>query len=344
MDFASDNRAPAAPAILDAIVEENRRYGAAYGEDEASAEVERMHAALFETEVTAWSVVTGTAANSLALASLCPPWGAVLCHDTAHVTVDECAAPEWMAGGAKLVGVDGPDGKMTPEGLRSALARLSPGSPHSVQPAAISITQPTEVGTCYAIDELDELVGVAREHGLRVHLDGARFANAVCALDVTPSELSWRRGVDVLSLGATKSGAVAAESVVFFDRDLADGFAWRRKRAGQLVSKMRFVAAQLRAWLAEDRWRQLASHANAMADRLATGLSSCDGVGIVFPRQVNMVFAQMATTAVQRLRDRGCAFFDWGPASDGVVRLVTSHATTPDDVDHFVSAVRDVAG
>lgn len=342
MDFASDNRAPADGAILEALAAENARFGAAYGDDDVTEAVTAGLAAMFETELLAYPVTTGTAANALAIAALCPPWGAVFCHRQAHLQVDECGAPEMMAGAVKLLPVDGEDGKIAVEALEAAVGALEVGGPHGVQPAVLSLTQPTERGTCYTHGEIDALVAVAKRHGLRVHLDGARFANAVCASGGSPADHSWRRGVDVLSLGATKSGALFAETVIFFDASSAEGFAWRRKRAGQLVSKMRFVSAQLQAWLSGERWRELAGHANAMASRLGEGLGAIEGVRLAHPVEVNMVFAEMPTPVVKGLRGRGFSFFDWGSGSGSLVRLVTSHATTAESVDALVEATREL--
>jgi threonine aldolase len=241
---------------------------------------------------------------------------------------------------------------MDPAALEALLGRQASPSPHWVQPAVLSLTQPTERGTCYRFEELDALVAIAKRHGLKVHMDGARLANAICSMGGSPADHSWRRGVDVLSLGATKSGALAAEAVVFFapkagssarEPALDEGFAWRRKRAGHLVSKMRFVSAQLKAWLEGDRWRDLAGHANRMAQRLADGLTAIDGVTVAHAVDVNMVFARWPPSVAEGLRERGFAFFDYDFSAEPLARLVTSHATTAESVDALVKAASELA-
>ncbi|MFZ1429171.1 MAG: beta-eliminating lyase-related protein, partial [Geminicoccaceae bacterium] len=236
-DFRSDNVAALAPEVLEALTAANHGTAGSYGADEATRRLAELAGELFETDVAIFPVFTGTAASSLALASLTPPYGAVLCHETAHVQVDECGAPEFFTGGAKLIGLPGADGKLTPAALTAPLAQAEAGGVHHVQPAAVSLTQATECGTVYRPAEIAALADLAHTHGLHVHMDGARLANALAYLGCTPAEATWKAGVDVLSLGLTKNGALAAEAVLFFDRTLATGFERRRKRAGQLASK-----------------------------------------------------------------------------------------------------------
>ena len=273
MNFASDNAAGVAPAILQAIAAANDGFALAYGDDAVTQRVERRLCEIFEREVAVFLVPTGTAANALALAHLTPPWGAVMCHREAHIISNECGAPEFFGGGLRLVGLDGVGGKIAPETLALALDRHEGHSPHQVVPAMVSLTQATEAGTVYRTDEVASLASLAHERGLAVHMDGARFANALVRLGVTPAQITWQAGVDVLSFGATKGGALAAEAVVFFDPARAAMMAERRKRAGHLVSKHRFIAAQFEAFLTDGLWLDLASHANRMADRLAATLA-----------------------------------------------------------------------
>lgn len=272
MHFASDNAAGIAPPILDAILRANEGYAPAYGADTVTKRVKELFAKVFERELEVFLVATGTAANALAIAQLAPPWGAVLCHKEAHIAVDECGAPEFFGGGLKLVGLAGEAGKITPGALKEALAGPW-GGPHHVTPAVLSLSQATEAGTVYRPAEIATLSALAHEQGLSVHMDGARLANALARLGATPAEVTWKAGVDVLSLGATKGGALAAEAIVFFDPARAGAMSDRRKRGGHLISKHRFIAAQFEAFFAGDLWLDLARHSNTCADRLAAGLT-----------------------------------------------------------------------
>jgi threonine aldolase len=285
--------------------------------------------------VRVFPVATGTAANSLALATLVPPWGAILAHEGAHVVRDECGAPEFMSGGARLLLVPGADGKLTPAALRTALAD-NPATVHTVQPRAISLTQATELGTVYRPAELAAIGALARERGLALHVDGARFANAVAFLGCHPAELSWRAGVDVLSFGATKNGAFGAEAVVFFHPDRIADFELRRKRAGHLLSKMRFVSAQLLACLDGDLWLRNATRANALAQRLAVAA----GPLLRHPVEGNEVFIAADAARLARLRAGGFEFYDWGPENCGEARLVVGWDQPEEDVDALEAALR----
>ncbi|MEM9058758.1 MAG: beta-eliminating lyase-related protein, partial [Pseudomonadota bacterium] len=244
-NFRSDNESPAAPAVLEALLEANAGSAHSYGDDPYTARLQATFAELFETDVQVWPLATGTAANALAIAQLCPPYGATFCHEHAHLHTDECGAPEFFAGGAKLLPLPGAHAKIDADELARVLASAGMLGDHESMPAALSLSQATEFGAVYSLDELKALTGLAREHGLRIHMDGARFANAVASLDSSPAEVTWRAGVDMLSFGATKNGAVMAEALLVFNRDLADQLGRRRKRAGHLLSKMRFVSAQL---------------------------------------------------------------------------------------------------
>jgi threonine aldolase len=341
MIFTSDNVAGAAPEILSAVVEAATAGPmASYGADPLTAGLTRRMSELFETEVEVFPVATGTAANALALAALVPPHGAVWCHEEAHVNTDECGAPELFTAGAKLLGLPGAHGKLTPEVLEAAIARAPFGFVHAVQPAALTLSQATEAGTVYTPEEVAALAALARSRGLPVHMDGARFANAVARLGCTPAELTWKAGVDVLSFGATKNGALAAEAVVFFRRDLVRDFAFRRKRGGHLFSKMRFLSAQLDAYVKDGLWLRLARHANAMADRLAAGLLAVPGARLRDPVQANEIFVELPDPVIEGLLAKGYAFYRW----DGnVVRLVTGFATKAEDVEALLRDAAELA-
>jgi threonine aldolase len=340
-NFCSDNTAGASPQILDALT----RTGSAgammpYGADPFSARVEARLSEMFETAVQCFPVATGTAANSLALSALCPSWGAVYCHRDSHIYMDECNGPEFFTGGARLVALDGPDGKLTPEVLETALAQGWAGVQHHAQPAAVSLTQASEAGTVYRPDEIAAISGVCRAHGLHLHVDGARFANALATLGCSAAEATWRAGVDVLSFGATKNGALAAEAVLFFNRGLSDGFLYRRKRAGHLVSKMRFVSAQFDAYLDGGLWLANARHANAMAARLADGLRGVAGVTFLYPVQANEIFVTLPAALRAGLAADGFLFYPWAAGGADCIRLVTAFDTPERAVDAFIASAR----
>ena len=341
MNFTSDNVSGAAPEILEALIAASTSGPMpSYGGDPLTARVTEKISALFEREAAVFPVSTGSAANALALATLTPPYGAIYCHEMAHVNTDECGAPEMFTGGAKLVGFPGDGGKLTPGLLRATLEKAGVGVVHSVQPAAITLTQATEAGTVYTPDEIAALAEVARSYGLPVHMDGARFANALVRLGCSPAELTWKAGVDVLSFGATKNGALAAEAVVFFRPELAASFAFRRKRAGHLFSKMRFLSAQLDAYLTDDLWLRLARHANAMADRLAAGLTAVPGAALRDPVEANEIFIDLPEPVIAGLEQRGYAFYRW----DGtVIRLVTAWNTEAGDIDRMIADARELS-
>jgi threonine aldolase len=335
VNFRSDNTAGVAPEILDAIAAANGGTAPSYGEDAITRRLKQRFAELFEREVAVFPVATGTAANALALATVTPPWGVVYCHALAHIHNDECGAPEFFAGGAKLLPLGGDEAKLAPAAIAAHLGEL--GVVHHAQPAAISISQATEAGTLYRPAEIAALGALARRHGLALHMDGARFANAVAALGVAPAELTWRCGVDVLSFGATKNGAMAAEAVIVFDPAKAEDLAFRRKRAGHLFSKMRFLSAQLDAYLADGLWLELARHANAMAARLAAGLERVPGALLMHPAEANEVFVALPEPVIAALAAAGFGFYRWGGAGSTCLRLVTAFDTRADDVDAFIA-------
>jgi threonine aldolase len=336
MNFSSDNVAGAAPEIMAALAAANEGAAPPYGADDATARLTPLFSALFEREVAVFPVSTGTAANALALAALSPSWGIVYCHEEAHIAVDECGAPEFYAGGAKLIGLAGDNGKITPAAIDARLTER--GFVHHAQPAAISLSQTTEAGTVYGLAEIAAIADFARRHGLLLHIDGARFANAVAALDCAPADMTWRAGVDVLSFGATKNGALAAEAVLFFDPAKAADFAYRRKRGGHLMSKMRFLSVQLEAYIADGLWLRNARHANRMAARLGAGLASLPGARIVHPVDANEIFIELPDRVIRALLADGFKFYRWGGAEANCVRLVTSFATKEAEVAAFIAA------
>jgi len=341
-DFRSDNVTGVAPQIMDAIVAANAGTVTSYGDDETTARVQSRLAEIFETDVWMFPVATGTAANSLSLASLTPSHGSVYCHYEAHIEVDECGAPEFYTGGAKLVLLGDADGKFTAAELEGKLASAHIGFQHAVQPAAVSVTQAAELGTIYNVDELNAIGAVADKYNLGYHMDGARFANALVSLGCTPAEMSWKAGVDVLSFGATKNGAMAAEAVVFFKEELAENFLYRRKRGGHLFSKMRFLSAQLEAYLADDLWLNNARYSNGLAARLAKSLEDLPGGKLFAPVQANEIFIGLPAAVIEAMEADGHLFYRWTTDGDNIViRLVTGFSTDESMVDTFIEAATE---
>lgn len=340
MNFASDNIAGVHPDILAALTRANDGAAASYGGDALTKKVEQKFSEIFERDVAVFFVATGGAANSLALSQMTPPWGMILCHQESHIQMDECGAPELFTGGAKLLPLEGDAAKLSPETIRAALAGFPDRAPHGMPASAISITQASECGAVYSVDEVTAIGRLAREKSLALHMDGARFANALAALDCTPAEITWKAGVDVLSFGGTKNGCLMAEAVVFFDPAQAKNFIFRRKRAGQLLSKMRFVAAQFDAYFENDLWLAMARHANATAQKLSEGLAAIDGCKVWYPVQANAVFASFTPTIEARLIAAGAVFYPWvtpgDPAKGAMRRLLCSFATREEDVEGFI--------
>jgi threonine aldolase len=336
--FASDNYAGICPEAWQALARANTGHAPGYGADEWTRAACDAIAQLFDTECDVFLVFNGTAANALALSAICRSTDAIVCHALAHINVDECGAPEFMSGGAKLLTVDSPHAKLTREVVLAAA--VTPHDEHSSRPRALALTQATELGTVYTPDEVGALCEVAHALKMRVQMDGARFANAVAALDCSPAELTWRAGVDVLCLGGTKHGLPAGEAIVFFSRELADEFARRRKQAGQLASKMRFLAAPWLGVLEDGAWLRHARHANAMARRLADALSSIPGVRLLAPVEANGVFCDMPRHAVEALHVKGWRFYTF--IGDTGVRLMCSWDTPAEAVDALVDDLRGV--
>ena len=333
IDFRSDNTHGVSPEILAALAESSTGVVGSYGADALTGALRARCSELFEREVTIFPLFTGTGGNALAIAALTPPWGAVFSHEDAHVHRDEMGAPEFYSGGAKLIPIAGANGKLDAEKLDASIRAIA-AEGRMAQPAVVSITQATEGGTVYTVAEMTKLCEVARANGCRVHVDGARFANAVVATGAKPADLTWRAGADILIFGATKNGAMAVELAVVFDESLASELTTRIHRAGHRASKMRFLSAQFNAYLEDDLWLRNATHANAMARRLAEGVRG----EILRPVDANIVFARFSPNSLQTLRDRGAIFYDWPLFGEGAVRLVTGFSTTEADVDAFIAA------
>jgi len=345
-NFKSDNVTPVCDAIMKAMQAANAGTADSYGRDEFTAALNAVAGEIFGTEVAFFPVATGTAANALALAHCVPPYGAVYCHDAAHIVTDECGAPEFFTGGAKLIGLPSPDGKIAPQQVADAAALALDLGVHHVKPSAVSLTQATEWGTVYSVAEVSALAAVARRYHLSMHMDGARFANALVHLGCSPAEATWQCGIDVLSLGATKNGALCAEAVVFFDPARAEEFERRRKRAGHLWSKLRFVSAQWLAYFTDGLWLDNARHANAMATALARGLQTVRGAQLLQAVDANEVFVALPEATVAALETAGFGFYRWPGCANpqGVaIRLVTSYATTLASVEELVAAAERCA-
>lgn len=347
MIFTSDNWAGTTAKILAALAESSTGPAPAYGADAVTERLTVRLRDLFERDVAVFLVPTGTAANALSVAAFAPPWGAVIAHAEGHLGVDECGAPEFYAG-TKVIGLPGTDGKLTPVEVQALLDDIPAGFVHQQQPAILSLSNASELGLVYDAPEIAALAEVARSRKMAVHVDGARFANAVASSGASPAELTWKSGVDVMSFGGTKGGCLMAEAIVLFDTSKAEALGYLRKRAGQLVSKHRFVAAQFDAWLDGDHWLELAAHANAMALKLALGIVAVPQAGVVYMPEANEVFAILPEAARARLTAAGARFYDWPSRhftdltlrpGDGIVRLVTSFATKPDDVDRFLDVL-----
>lgn len=349
MWFASDNTSPAAPEVMAAVLRANQGHAASYGADAAMARVTARLREVFEApEAAVYLVPTGTAANALALACLCPPWATIYCHRIAHVEEDECGAPEFYTGGAKLTLVDGADARIAPERLEAALAFTARAGVHNVQRGALTLTNATEAGTVYGPDEVARLAALARRHDLPVHMDGARFANALAFLGCTPADLTWRAGVDALTFGGTKNGCMGVEAVILFDPARAWEFELRRKRGGHLFSKHRFLSAQMEGYLADDLWRVLALQANARARQLSEGFAALEGARLLHPTEANGVFAAWPRAGHRAVRAAGAQYFLWpfNQSLEGAddeplsARLVCNWSTTEAEVDTFLQALR----
>jgi threonine aldolase len=333
--FLSDNTAGACPEVMAALEQANHGRVHAYGDDEWTKRLDGCLSDYFGTAVRAFPVISGTAANALALATLSPPYGAIFAHEESHIAVDECGAPGFFSGGAQLMLLPGEHGRVRVESIRAALGHLR-GDVHNVQPAALSLVQATDLGTAYRPQELSALSEFAHGRGMKVHMDGARFANVVAFLGCHPGDITWRAGIDVLSFGATKNGAMAAEAVVFFDPQLVRDFELRRKRAGHLLSKSRFVAAQLLAYVESGACRRNAEKTN----RLAQDIARAAGASLLHPVEANEIFVSLGVERRKALRAAGFEFYDWGPEEAGEARLVVSWDQPEEEVRALCAALK----
>lgn len=338
MNFESDNSSGICPEVFEALSRVNGGAVQSYGADPTTLGLTKLFSEHFERDVVVYPVVTGTAANALSLAMVTPPHGSVLCHRLSHIAEHECGAAEFYSGGRLLL-LDGPGTKFTPETIKEEISKIWLDNEHMVQPAVLSLTQATEFGTVYSVDEIEALCRTAHEFDLKVHMDGARFANALVHLGCSPADMTWRAGVDILSFGTTKNGTMAAEAVVFFDAEPSKDFKYRRKRGGHLISKMRFLSAQLEAYLQDDVWRRNAECANRLAARLGQGLAALEGIRLECPVEANFVFAWMPNALAEALRAEGFLFHSLAFDGDrSMARLATAFSTDPGHVDQFVAS------
>jgi len=338
INFASDNTSGVDPEIFSVLEQAAKSSSMPYGDDVFTSKLQMRANEIFEKQVTIFPVATGSAANALALSVVCPPYGSVYCHRESHLEEDECAAPEFYIGGGKLSLLSGEKAKFSAESLKAKLEVKSPAPPvHHSPAAAVSITQATELGSVYSIDDIAAISDVARYHKLSLHMDGARIANAIVSLGVTPAEATWKSGIDVLSLGATKNGVFAAEAVIFFDPEKAADFEFRRKRGGHLFSKYRFLSSQLLPYLEENKWLKLAENANLRAQQLGKGLQKLSQFSILHEVETNMVFVKMPASLLEDFERKNCLFYTWGQ-DEGYIfaRFVTSFNTTEKEVDRFL--------
>jgi len=338
--FASDNTAGICPEAWAALADANADHVPAYGDDLWTARASDRIREVFEADCEVFFCFNGTAANSMSLASLCESYHSIICHEGAHVETDECGGPEFFSNGTKVLLVGGAAGKLDLDEVSAVVGRRS--DIHFPKPRVLSMTQATELGTVYTAQEVEAVGETARRLGLRLHMDGARFANALASLNVSPKQISWQAGVDVLCLGGTKNGLPMGEAVVYFDRSLAEDFAYRCKQAGQLASKMRFISAPWLGMLTEDVWIRHAGNANACASRLAAGLREIDAIELVAPTEANAVFAKLPPQTTERLRERGWHFYTF--IGTGGARFMCPWNTTQADVEALLRDVREISG
>lgn len=336
-DFRSDNVGGVAPQILEAILAANTGSAASYGADELSARLQRRYSELFERAVDVFPVPTGTAANAIALSACTPPWGAILCHPNAHAHTSECGATELFSGGAKFMPVGGSEGKLDLQAVRDALRQSGRGEAHRSQPTTLTVTQASELGTTYSLDSLRDLAAIAREHGLAMHMDGARLANAIAHLGCSPADITWRSGVDLLSFGATKNGGMMCDAIVVFRRELAESLSFRLRRAGHGWSKMRFASVQLLAYAEDDLWLRLAERANTLARMLGDGIVASGRARLAVPVEANEVFAYCPEPVVQALERGGIMAIGKG---DELLRFVCRFDMTLESVDRCLEVFR----
>jgi threonine aldolase len=337
IDYRSDNTGRAAPQILEALVRANQGTALGYGGDEWTATLQQRFSELFETSVRVFPVATGTAANALALAAVGPSWGIVYCSEAAHINTSEANATGFFGGGVKLAPVAGEHGKIGADPLAEMVASISPQQLHRGQPIAVSLTQATDLGAVYRLDEIRGIGEVAKRRGLKLHMDGARFANAVARLGCSPAELTWRSGIDIMSFGATKNGGALCDAIVVFSPDLAEGLAVQLRRAGQVWSKMRFASAQLIAYIENDLWLEMARASNNVAARIAAGLREIPAARLLAPVEANEIFLQLPGAAMDALEKDGCQFYR---RSQTLARFVCRFDTTDAEADALLAALR----
>jgi threonine aldolase len=335
--FASDNVTGACPEVMDAVVAANSGIATSYGDDEWSSRLQTKLSEIFETDVEVFLAVSGTASNALALSALAPVFGKIYCHELSHINTDECGAPELFTGGAKLIPMRSSNGRIKANELAETIR--GSGNVHVTQPSVVSITQSCETGTVYQLDEIKAISKIARKHKMSVHMDGARFANALASLDVSPAEMTWKSGVDVLTLGGTKNGCLAAEAIIFFKPDMVGNFPYLHKRSGQLLSKMRFISSQLEAYVTDDLWIRNAQHSNSMAKILSEGLNAFSNIELAYPTQSNEVFVNLPRELIDYLNNAG---YDINEEElDGkAVRFVTAWNSELKDVDRLLEVIK----
>jgi len=338
MNFRSDNEAPVNNAILEAIIEANHGFEESYGYDKFSKQFTEQCQQLFEVWCEVLPLSTGTACNSIAMTLSCPPYGSILCHEDAHINRDECGAPEFFTAGAKIIPLPGPHGKIDLTYLDNYLSQSGVHGEHESLPCTISITQCTESGTLYSLEELNQLKAIKENYGLALHMDGARFANAAASLNCSPAEMTWQAGIDMLSFGATKNGAMMAEALIVFNTKYIKQIKRLRKRSGHLVSKMRYISAQLVRYLTDDLWLELAKHANHQAGFFYQNTKEL--IQFIHPVEANEAFCQLPIELINSLQEKGFQFHIW-PGHDDVIRLVFSHATSPNDTMNLVNQIKD---
>ncbi len=335
MDFRSDNTTPVAPEILNALIEVNNGYQSSYGGDVYTKQVQETVARIFEQDVSIYFVATGTAANALALSTMTHNGGIIYCHENAHINTDESGAPSFFSGGI-LHPVSGDHAKIDLGQIEQHIAHVTELRPHASKPVGISISQSTEDGTMYSLNELAETGTLAKKHGLYLHMDGARFANALVALACSPAQMTWKSGVDVVSFGATKNGAMLAEMIIFFNKELAQDFDYTIKRSGQLMSKERYIATQFLAYFKDDLWLKNARHANAMAGQLSQIFKEAN-IPILHEVRCNEIFVKLPKNVAQKLQECGAQFYHW---QDNVYRFVTSFITTEKEIEQFSTIIK----
>ena len=336
--FASDNVTPACPEIMDAINQANKGCVDSYGNDKWSMALDKKFSELFEKDVKVFTAVTGTAANSLALSSITPSYGNIYCHKISHINVDECGAPEFFTGGAKLITIDGKNGKFNADELQKNIR--GSGIAHNTQPSSVSITQSCETGVIYKPDEILKITQVAKENDMKIHMDGARFSNAIVSLNKSPAEVTWKLGIDVLTFGGTKNGCLDAEAIIFFNPDQVNNFQYLQKRSGQLLSKTRFLSSQLNAYITNGVWLKNAKHANTMAKILSEKLSRINSLELTYPTESNEIFIKIPKNIQEHLNKKGYSAIQ-DDMFDGSVRLVCSWNTNSNDIDKLIKTIKE---